>query len=52
MENLLLTISLMASNNERNDQQYVDAEDFINYNRQGIAWYREAANLPNQFGAF
>ncbi|MEZ4771969.1 MAG: SusC/RagA family TonB-linked outer membrane protein [Bacteroidia bacterium] len=41
-----------SSNNERNDQQYVDAEDFINYNRQGIAWYREAANLPNQFGAF
>ncbi|MEZ5042846.1 MAG: SusC/RagA family TonB-linked outer membrane protein [Saprospiraceae bacterium] len=41
-----------SSNKERNDQQYVGVEDFINYNRQGIAWYREATNLPNQFGAF
>ncbi len=41
-----------STNNERNDQQYVNAADFINYNRQGIAWYREAINNPGSFSAF
>lgn len=41
-----------SSNEERNDQQYISAADHINYNRQGIAWYRESNNNPNGFGAF
>lgn len=39
-------------NNERNDQQYLGAADHINYNRQSIAWFREATNDPGAFGAF
>lgn len=39
-------------NNERNDQQYLGAADHINYNRQSIAWFREATNNPGAFGAF
>lgn len=41
-----------SMNEERNDQQYLGAADFINYNRQSIAWYREAINNPTSFGAF
>src|SRR5690606_5097306 len=33
-------------------QKFIGAADFINYNRQGIAWYRQAINDPNAFGAF
>ncbi|AEM69603.1 TonB-dependent receptor plug [Allomuricauda ruestringensis DSM 13258] len=39
-------------NSERNDQQYLGAADHINYNRQSIAWFREATNNPGAFGAF
>ena len=39
-------------NNERNDQQYIGAEDHINYNRQSIAWFREVSGSPGAFGAF
>jgi TonB-linked SusC/RagA family outer membrane protein len=39
-------------NKERNDQQYIGAADHINYNRQGIAWYRESNNAPGGFSAF
>ena len=39
-------------NNERNDQQYIGAEDHINYNRQSIAWFREVSGDPGAFGAF
>lgn len=39
-------------NEERNDQQYLGAADHINYNRQSIAWFREATNNPGAFGAF
>ncbi|MBD0831595.1 SusC/RagA family TonB-linked outer membrane protein [Aestuariibaculum sediminum] len=39
-------------NEERDDQQYIGAADHINYNRQGIAWFREVANNPGAFGAF
>ena len=39
-------------NNERNDQQYIGAEDHINYNRQSIAWFREVSGNPGAFGAF
>ncbi|RTE55583.1 TonB-dependent receptor [Arenibacter aquaticus] len=39
-------------NEERNDQKYIGAADFINYNRQSIAWFREAINNPGSFGAF
>ena len=39
-------------NNERNDQQYLGAANHINYNRQSIAWYREAAGDPGAFSAF
>ena len=39
-------------NNERDDQKYVSAADFINYNRQGIGWYREAINNAGSFSAF
>lgn len=41
-----------SSNEERNDQKYIGAADHINYNRQGVAWFREAANNPGAFGAF
>jgi TonB-linked SusC/RagA family outer membrane protein len=41
-----------STNKERNDQQYLSAADFINYNRQGIAWYRQAINNPGSFSAF
>ncbi len=41
-----------SMNEERNDQQYIGAADFINYNRQSIAWFREAINNPGSFGAF
>ncbi len=41
-----------SMNEERNDQKYIGAEDFINYNRQSIAWFREAINNPGSFGAF
>jgi len=41
-----------STNKERNDQKYLGAEDFINYNRQSIAWYREAVNNSGSFGAF
>jgi TonB-linked SusC/RagA family outer membrane protein len=41
-----------SMNEERNDQKYIGAADFINYNRQSIAWYREAINNPGSFGAF
>lgn len=41
-----------STNDERNDQKYIGAEDFINYNRQGIGWYRESNNNPGGFGAF
>ena len=41
-----------SMNEERNDQKYIGAADFINYNRQSISWYREAINNPGSFGAF
>ncbi|QCX38617.1 SusC/RagA family TonB-linked outer membrane protein [Aureibaculum algae] len=41
-----------SSNKERDDQQYIGAEDHINYNRQSIAWYRETVNNSGAFGAF
>lgn len=41
-----------SSNNERDDQKYIGAEDHINYNRQSIAWFREVVNNPGSFGAF
>lgn len=41
-----------SMNEERNDQKYIGAADFINYNRQSIAWYREAINNPGSFVAF
>lgn len=41
-----------STNKERDDQQYVGAADFINYNRQGIGWQRQAVNDPNAFSAF
>lgn len=41
-----------SMNEERNDQKYIGAADFINYNRQSIAWYREAINNPGSFSAF
>lgn len=39
-------------NQERNSQQFLNAADFITYNRQSVAYYREATNRPNNFGAF
>lgn len=39
-------------NEERNDQDYLDAAQHIDYNRQGVAWYRQAAGDPGAFGAF
>ncbi|GAA4301441.1 SusC/RagA family TonB-linked outer membrane protein [Aestuariibaculum suncheonense] len=41
-----------STNHERDDQKYIGAADHINYNRQGIAWYREVANNAGAFGAF
>jgi TonB-linked SusC/RagA family outer membrane protein len=41
-----------STNKERDDQKYIGAVDFINYNRQSIAWYREVVNNPGSFGAF
>ncbi len=34
-------------NSERNDQKYLDAADFLNYNRQGHAYSRQVQNNPN-----
>ncbi len=34
-------------NNERNDQEYLTAEDFLNYNRQGHAYAEQVLNNPN-----
>lgn len=39
-------------NNERDDQQYMGARDHINYNRQSIAYFRQATNDPGAFSAF
>lgn len=39
-------------NKERNDQKYIGAADHINYNRQSVAWYREATGDPGAFSAF
>lgn len=41
-----------SMNHERNDQQYLNAAQHINYNRQSIAWYREVAGNAGAFGAF
>ena len=41
-----------STNKERNDQQYLGAADHIDYNRQGIAWYREVAGNSGAFSAF
>ena len=41
-----------STNQERNDQKYLGAEDHINYNRQAIGWYREVVGDSNAFGAF
>lgn len=41
-----------SMNHERNDQKYIGAADFINYNRQAISWYRDAINDQGAFGAF
>lgn len=41
-----------SSNNERDDQKYIGAEDHINYNRQSIAWFREVSGNAGAFGAF
>ncbi|MDT0554022.1 SusC/RagA family TonB-linked outer membrane protein [Urechidicola vernalis] len=34
-------------NNERNDQEYLTAEDFLNYNRQGHEYAEQVLNNPN-----
>ncbi|GLR15973.1 SusC/RagA family TonB-linked outer membrane protein [Portibacter lacus] len=34
-------------NNERNDQQYLEAADFITYNRQSVLYYNEASGRNN-----
>ncbi len=39
-------------NKERDDQEYIGAKDHIDYNRQGIAYYRQVVGDPNAFGAF
>ncbi|UFH34344.1 SusC/RagA family TonB-linked outer membrane protein [Flavobacterium acetivorans] len=39
-------------NKERNDQQFLSAADFIKYNRQSVAYQRQAANKPNDFANF
>jgi TonB-linked SusC/RagA family outer membrane protein len=41
-----------STNKERNNQKYIGAADHINYNRQGIAWFREVVGNPGSFGAF
>lgn len=41
-----------STNDERNDQKYIGAADHINYNRQGIQWYRDVVNNQGSFGAF
>lgn len=41
-----------SMNEERNDQQYLNAAQHINYNRQSIAWYREVAGNAGSFSAF
>lgn len=41
-----------STNNERDDQKYLGAADHINYNRQGIQWYRDLINNQGSFGAF
>jgi len=41
-----------STNNERNDQKYIGAADHINYNRQGIAWFREVVGNSGSFSAF
>ena len=41
-----------STNKERNDQKYLGAADHINYNRQGVAWYREVAGNSGAFSAF
>jgi TonB-linked SusC/RagA family outer membrane protein len=39
-------------NQERNSQQFLGAADFIRFNRQSVAYQREASNRQNGFGAF
>jgi len=41
-----------SMNHERETPAYLGAADFIRYNRQAVAYYREATNNPNGFGAF
>lgn len=41
-----------STNNERDNQKFLSAEDFIKYNRQAVAYYREVANRPTGFSAF
>ena len=41
-----------SANHERNSQQYLGAEDHINYNRQSIAWYREVAGIQEHSAPF
>lgn len=41
-----------SKNYRRPTPEYLGAGDFIKYNRQAVAWYREAANRPNGFAAF
>jgi len=36
-----------SSNEERDDQQYLNAADFLNYNRQGHAYSEQVLNNPN-----
>jgi TonB-linked SusC/RagA family outer membrane protein len=36
-----------SSNNERNDQKYLSAADFLNYNRQGHAYSEATRGNPN-----
>ncbi|WP_417443886.1 SusC/RagA family TonB-linked outer membrane protein [Joostella sp.] len=39
-------------NNERDDQQYLNAKDFINYNRQGHAYAEQVLDNPNYIRQF
>jgi TonB-dependent SusC/RagA subfamily outer membrane receptor len=41
-----------SMNHKRKTPTYLGAADFIRYNRQAVAYYREATNNPNGFGAF
>lgn len=41
-----------STNKERDDQKYIGATDFINYNRQSIAYFRQVTDNPGGFGAF